>query len=85
MDISGQDNLAVKADKIAAAYRRNVQSALDGRYCGTQRLGYGLMTWDETREHCDVVTGGELDTVQLDILTDMVVERLKRLLTEAVA
>ena len=30
------------------------------------------------RDHCDIVTGNELDTVELNILTDMVELRIKR-------
>ena len=32
--------------------------------------------WDIIRDACDLKTGGELDCVQLDILTDLVMARL---------
>jgi len=31
------------------------------------------------RDYCDMATGGELDCIQLDILTDMTTERLVKL------
>jgi len=35
-------------------------------------------TWNECRDHCDLRTAGDLDTVPLDVLTDAVWARLKR-------
>lgn len=32
--------------------------------------------WGDIRDECDQATGGDLDTTQLDILTDMVENRL---------
>lgn len=35
-------------------------------------------TWDDIREVCDQSTDGELDAMQLDMLTDMVEARIKK-------
>lgn len=32
---------------------------------------------EEIRDVCDQVSGGELDTVQMDILSDMVIKKIK--------
>ncbi len=34
-------------------------------------------SWDTVRDTCDLTTSGDLDTTQLDILTDMVAKRVK--------
>ena len=34
--------------------------------------------WDQLRDYCDGWTQMELDTLQLDMLTDMVVKRLDK-------
>ena len=34
-------------------------------------------SWDDIREVCDQATDAELDAMQLDLLTDMVVRRVK--------
>lgn len=33
-------------------------------------------TWETVRDHCDILSAGELDTFQLDMVTDMVMKRL---------
>jgi len=34
--------------------------------------------WEVLRDYVDLKTGGELDCIQLDLLTDMVAQRIKR-------
>ena len=34
--------------------------------------------WEVLRDYVDLKTGGELDCIQLDLLTDMVEQRIKR-------
>lgn len=36
-----------------------------------------IVDWDHLREVCDYHTDGELDTWRLDMLTDMVADRLE--------
>jgi hypothetical protein len=36
-------------------------------------------SWEDIREVCDQATDGELDAMQLDLLTDMVETRLKKI------
>jgi hypothetical protein len=38
----------------------------------------GTMAWDLLRDFCDQQTGGDLDYLQLDILTDSVQSRLSK-------
>ncbi|ETW92575.1 MAG: hypothetical protein ETSY1_43050 [Candidatus Entotheonella factor] len=33
-------------------------------------------SWDDIRDECDLASGGDFDTMQLDILTDMVASRV---------
>jgi len=44
----------------------------------TQRAGSTDVPWDDVRDICDQRTGGDLDAFRLDLLTDMVCQRLKR-------
>jgi hypothetical protein len=54
--------LSEQADRIAARFKKHDKGEVIG---------------DALRDLCDLASGGELDTIQLDILTDMVRERLK--------
>ena len=38
----------------------------------------GVMAWDLLRDLCDQHTGGDLDYLQLDLLTDSVQSRLSK-------
>ena len=40
--------------------------------------GIEWATWDELREFVDMSSGGDLDCIELDILTDMVFSRCKK-------
>jgi hypothetical protein len=40
--------------------------------------GRGTMVWDLLRDLCDQQTGGDLDYLQLDLLTDSVQSRLSK-------
>jgi hypothetical protein len=55
--------LSGKADIIAAGVSKH----------------YAKININALRDHCDIATGGALDTIELDILTEMVETRLEGL------
>ena len=41
-----------------------------------QRTRFADLAWDDVRDYCDQETQGDLDCFRLDMLADMVVQRL---------
>jgi len=56
--------LAPIADRIAAQFRPNPPMP--------------SWAWERMRDYADMQSGGELDMLQLDMLTDMIVARLAK-------
>ena len=65
-------NLDAQKAGWMAGYADSIASHL------THRAGFTDVPWDDVRDICDQRTGGDLDAFRLDLLTDMVCERLKR-------
>jgi hypothetical protein len=66
--------LAHLADQIAAALRRDLPSVRD---FSADHDSVNTMSRESLRSECDLASGSELDAAQLDILTDMVAQRLR--------
>lgn len=43
-----------------------------------KHIGQPPMSWEATRDLVDMGTAGDCNTIELDILTDMVLSRLKK-------